>query len=530
MLRRDMPGGARWYDLIGTRLSRRDLLRIGADAAAVIALGGCAAGRENAAPRFATNPFDAGVASGDPLPGGVVLWTRLSPAALSRAGALPKSIAVRWEVAEDDGFRRIARRGSALARPELGHSVHVEAEGLRPARPYWYRFDAGGHASPVGRTFTAPAPDAAPDRLRFAFASCQNWEHGLFTALRHLAEEDVELVVHLGDYIYERRFAGTIVREHEAGEVFSLDQYRARYALYRSDPHLQAAHAAAPWIVTTDDHEVANNYADGIAQDGTPPAQFLLRRAAAYQAFYEFMPLRRSSMPRGPDMEVYRRFRFGGLARMHVLDTRQYRTDQPCGDGQKPRCAAADDPSATMMGDTQERWLLDGLREHGARWNVLANQVMIAQLARLADGVRTFSMDRWDAYTAARARLMRFFADARPDNVVAITGDIHSSWVADLRLDFDDAASPPLATELVGTSLSSGGDGSDDASALARIRADNPHIHFYDRRRGYVRCTLTPERWTADYRIVPYVSRPGAPIETRATFVIEAGRAGAQRA
>lgn len=469
--------------------------------------------------RLSSNPFTLGVASGDPVPTGVVLWTRLD-------GAAEPRVPVAWEIAEDDGFRRIVRKGVNLALKELGHSVHAEVEGLRAGRHYWYRFMAGGEVSPVGRTKTAPTGNSS--RVRFAFASCQNYEHGYFTAHRHIAAEDLDAVVFLGDYIYENRFGQNIVREHESGEVITLDQYRARYSLYRSDPDLQSAHAAFPWIVTPDDHEVANNYAGATAADTkVSPQEFLQRRAAAYQAYYEFMPLRRASLPAGPGIRLFRRLSFGNLLQFHVLDTRQYRSDQPCGDGQKPRCPDALSAELSILGDDQERWLMDGLRSTRARWNVLANQVMIAQNADLRTGEGTFSMDKWDGYIGSRNRLMNFFAEARPSNPIVLTGDIHSSWVADLKADFDDPSSAAVAAELVGTSISSGGDGND--SLRPEVLSNNPHIKFYNARRGYVVVTVKPEVSTAEYRIVPYVTRPGAPVETRASFVIEHAKPGVVR-
>lgn len=510
----------RWFELFGKPLSRRDFVRIGRDVAACIALAGIPIDARGA-PRLQTNPFVYGVASGDPTEDGVVLWTRL--AAASRPALMP----VRWEIAEDERFTKVVRSGSSPAPAELGYSVHAEIEDLRPARHYWYRFLAGGHASAVGRTRTAPKDDVAGDRLRFAFVSCQNYEHGYFTAFDHLAAEDLDLVVHLGDYIYERRFTSSaIVREHESGEVFTLDQYRGRYALYRSDPALQASHAACPWVVTTDDHEVANNYAGDIPER-QGEGDFLLRRAAAYQAFYEFMPLRRRSLPRGPGMQLFRRLPFGRLLDLHVLDTRQFRSDQPCGDGAKPRCADALGSRQTMMGEAQERWLERGLRASRARWNVLANQVMMAQLMRGTPEAPTYSMDKWDGYVAARDRLMRVLAKAPPSNPIVITGDVHSNWVADLKANFDDPSSTTVATEFVGTSMSSGGDGSE--GSVERVRALNPHVKFFNGRRGYVRMEITQGACTADYRVLPYVTKPGAPIDTRGSFVVENGRKGVQR-
>jgi alkaline phosphatase D len=518
-----MPNPQRWYQLFGGRVSRRDFIRVGSDVAGCLALAALPAELASIV-RFQSTPFTAGIASGEPDEEGVVLWTRLDRAAVGQA----RAVAVSWEVAADEAFKTIVRRGSASAPEELGYSVHVEVEGLAPDRPYWYRFNTGGQESAIGRTRTAPKRGDSPGRVRFAIASCQNYEHGYFTAHRHIAAEDIDFVIHLGDYIYERRYSPNLVmREHEAGEVVTLDEYRGRYARYRTDEDLQAAHAAHPWIVTTDDHEVANDYADAIAETDTPREQFLLRRAAAYQAYYEFMPLRRSSMPRGPAMGLYRRIEYGRLARFHVLDTRQYRSDQPCGAGRKPRCEGAVQADATMMGPRQEKWLQDGLADSKARWNVLANQVMIAETRQMANGAATFSMDKWDGYVAPRNRLMRFLHEARPSNPLVVTGDIHSNWVADLKTDYDEPVSAVVGTEIVGTSITSGGDGNDNPFASA---AANPHIKFFSARRGYVKVTLTPDRCTADFRQVPFVSRRGAPIETRASFVVENGRPGAQPA
>ena len=511
----------RWFDLFGRSVTRRDFLRVSGDVAACIALSGLPIDASTGG-RFSDDPFVSGVASGDPAPDGVVLWTRLAPPPSSAT-----TTAVRWEVAEDERFARIVRSGSSPAPAELAHSVHAEVNGLRPGRDYWYRFIAGGQASPTGRTRTAPKEDAAADRMRFAFISCQNYEHGLFTAFDHLAAEDLDLVVHLGDYIYEKRFnAPVIVREHEGGEVLTLEQYRARYALYRTDKALQAAHARCPWVVTTDDHEVANNYAGAVPETGLG-GDFLLRRAAAYQAYYEFMPLRRSSLPKGPDMKIYRALRFGRLMNLHVLDTRQYRSDQPCGDGTKPRCSDALAATQTMMGADQERWLERSLRESKSRWNVLANQVMIAQVKRGTPEAPTYSMDKWDGYVAARDRLLRVLATAPPSNPVVITGDVHTNWAAELKANFDDASSRTIAPEFIGTSMSSGGDGSD--GSVERVQALNPHVKFFNGRRGYVRVSVTPAACQADYRIVPFVTKPGAPVSTVASFTVEAGNPAIQR-
>lgn len=506
--------------------TRRELLRFAAQASACITLGNLPAAGQDTPPRLRSYPFPFGVASGDPRADGVVLWTRLD----INTEEAPARVGVRWEVADDEQFTKIARRGTHHALPALGYSVHVEVDGLRPGRKYWYRFLLDD-ATVSGRTQTAPAVGAPVDRVKFAFASCQNYEQGYFTAFSHMSSEDLDFVVHLGDYIYERRFGQPqmIVRDNEfPGEVKTLDQYRARYANYRRDPNLQSAHAAFPWIVTTDDHEVSNNYAGVHSEDGTSVEEFARRRAAGYQAYYEFMPLRRSSMPRGPDMRLFRRVSYGDLATLHVLDTRQYRSDQACGDGTKPRCEDAMSPSRTILGKEQEKWLMDGMRSSRARWNILANQVMIAQLQQTRDAQRMFSMDKWDGYVESRQRLMHFLHEAKPSNPVVLTGDIHSHWAADLKLDFSDPKSPTVAAELVGTSITSGGDGAEVGGM--NPSPDNPHIHFYANRRGYVRVALGPKRLTADFRITPFVSKPGAPISDRASFVVEDGRPGLQLA
>jgi alkaline phosphatase D len=514
------------------RMPRQRLLRTVAGLGALLATGRFP-GRIAGAQSVPKQPFTLGVASGDPLPDGVVLWTRLAPDPLNGGGMGPDAVPVEWQIAADDRMQRVVQRGTELARAELGHSVHAEVGGLEPGREYWYQFRVGDELSPIGRTKTAPAAGAAVDRLRFAFASCQNYEQGYFTAFRHLAQEELDLVVHLGDYIYEgagQPISPTRPRQHNGREPITVTDYRDRYALYKSDPALQAAHAAFPWIVTWDDHEVDNNYAGSIDQDGSRPDPFLARRANAYQVYYEHMPLRRTSMARGEFLQLFRRLTFGALAEFNVLDTRQYRTDQPCEDGTKPRCEATLSPEGTLLGAEQERWLLDGLSASGARWNVLAQQVMMAQVDRRAGPEQAFSMDKWDGYVVQRNRLLAFLRDRRPANPVILTGDIHSNWVADLVADPDDPDSPVVGTEFVGTSISSGGDGADRSAAVDAYLPENPQIKFYNGQRGYVRCTITPERWQSDFQVVPVVISPGSEITTRASFVVENGQPGAHPA
>ncbi|HEU5160154.1 MAG TPA: alkaline phosphatase D family protein [Streptosporangiaceae bacterium] len=522
------------------RLDRRSFLELsGAGAAALIFGAGPYTGRAAAGPRRpADYPFKLGVASGDPAPDGVVLWTRLAPDPLDTdpatpGGMSPRPVPVQWEVAEDERFARVVRRSATAARPELGHSVHAEVTGLRPGREYFYRFRAAGEISPVGRTKTAPSGGA--DRLRFAFVSCQQFEHGHFTAYRHLAADDLDVVFHLGDYIYEYgpdEFLSPTgnIRHHLGPEITTLADYRLRHAQYRTDPDLRAAHAHAPWVVTWDDHEVENNYADHISENaGEDPAAFLRRRAAAYQAYYENMPLRRASVPRGPDMQLFRRVGYGSLADFHVLDTRQYRSDQAAGDGNDPPNPEQQDPARSLTGAAQERWLLNGMTRSRARWQVIPQQVFFAQRDLAGGAAERYSMDAWDGYVGSRDRIMRAIQTRDIRNVVVLTGDVHASWACELKADWRNPASRTLGVELVGTSVTSGGNGSDVRSDTATILGENPHIKFFNNYRGYVRCTVTRDDLRADYRVVPTVTEPGAPVFTRATFRTAAGRPGLER-
>lgn len=509
-------------------LTRRRLLTGGAAATALlVASPGAVAAMSR------RDLFTLGIASGDPLSDSVVLWTRLAPDPLDGGGMPPQQVPVEWEIAEDEGFRRVVRRGTQLATPEFGHSVHAEPRGLRPAATYFYRFRAGGQISPVGRTRTTPAAGSSPERLRLAFASCQDWQAGYYSAYRGIADEDVDLVVHLGDYIYEYG-PQPGVRQHDGPEVDGIDSYRNRHALYRTDPDLRAAHAAHPFVVTWDDHEVDNNYAADIPENGDGPSQgsreaFLTRRADAYQAYYEHLPLRRAQRPSGSGLLLYRRLRFGDLAELSVLDTRQYRSDQPCGDGIKDRCADALDPAATMTGPEQERWLLEGLDRSSARWNVIGQQTMLAEYDFDAGPGELYNLDQWDGYVAARNRILGFLDQRGPSNPIVITGDIHSSWVHDLKADFADPSSPTVGTEFVGTSISS----EFPAPFIAPVTAalpDNPHTRFFDGAyRGYVRCDIDRQQWTSTYRVVDTVLVPGAATRTLATFTVEDGRPGARQ-
>ena len=506
-------------------LSRRLFLAYGGALSSIPLLGQSA--QADTAPSFASDPFSLGVASGDPDHQSVVLWTRLAPQPLQPAGGMPnKSVAVRWELAGDDSMKSIVASGFTAATPQLGHSVHVEPEGLEPDRWYWYRFRVGDAESPVGRTRTLPAPSATPDQVRFAVTSCQNYEQGLFTAYEQMIRDNVDLVFHLGDYIYEYE-AGRNgkVRTHHGGEIHSLEDYRARYAQYRGDKLLQEMHASCPWFVTWDDHEFDNNYAKDVSEEtGVDPVAFLERRANAYQAYYEMMPLRRASLPAGDNMRLYRRASYGQLAELLVLDTRQYRTDQPNDDKRSPLNDAALSTANSMLGRRQKNWLCQKLVTSEATWNVLAQQVMMGLVQRdVIDGAGQYSMDQWPGYGAERIQLMRFMAERRIANPVVLTGDIHSNWANELRIDDRREDQPVVAAEFVTTSLSSGGNGVDKPSYLDSLMSTNACVKFHNAERGYVLCNVTAESWRSDYMVVDDVLQPDGNTFSRAAFVVETG-------
>jgi alkaline phosphatase D len=479
---------------------------------------------------FADYPFKLGIASGDPSADGFVLWTRLAPDPLSDGGMPATNVLVDWMVAKDEKMSQVVAKGQTTAASELAHSVHVEVEGLESDRWYFYQFKAGNEVSAVGRTRTMPAARVMADKLRFAFASCQHYEYGYFTAYEHMAKEDLDLVVHLGDYIYEYKGADNRVRKHIGEEINSVADYRRRLSQYKLDPALQATHAAFPWILTWDDHEFDNNYANAMSEEaGIDPKAFLKRRANAYQAYYEHMPLRKKAIPHGPDMKLYRKLNFGKLAEFEVLDTRQYRSDQPCGDKRGPLCEEAFDPKSTMLGNKQEKWLKKQLLKSDARWNILAQQVMMAKIDRNPTDLKEYSVDQWPGYEANRQRLLNFLANEKISNPIVLTGDIHSNWVNDLKVNCDRPEEAIVATEFVGTSITSGGDGRFIPDDLDHILSDNPCLKFHSQERGYVSCEVTPGQWLSKYQAVEYVSRPGAPLITRASFVVENGKRGAEK-
>ena len=503
--------------------SRRELLAGAVTVAAASALGTRSAWATvgHARPKLPAGVFSLGVASGEPDTRSVVLWTRLAPDPLNGGGMPPTDVAVTFEVASDERFRKVVCRDRTTARAQWGHSVHVTVEGLRPDRWYWYRFKADGQVSPVGRTRTTPARPRG-DSFRFLFASCQNWQSGFYSAWEHAPAEEPDLVAFLGDYIYEGGASSSALRPHNSPEVVTLADYRNRYALYKGDPALQAAHAACPWVVSWDDHEVENNYTGLLPQNPPEGPAFPARRAAAYQAWWEHQPVRLAP-PTSQDLRIYHTLHWGRLATFHVLDTRQYRSDQACGEGLGPSCPERTDPARTMLGARQEAWLGRSLRRSDAAWDVLANQVVMTSMPL---GGSLYNPDQWDGYAASRTRLIDQLRAAGTTNPVVITGDIHASGVGDM---VDEApGSTAAATELVGTSISSSFDPALIDVAEQLIGA-LPHVQWVNaRQRGYVRCDVTPEAMVAQYRLVDTALEPTSPISTATSWTVEAGHIGAQ--
>jgi alkaline phosphatase D len=519
------------------RITRRTLLKTGGSFAAGITLAGIASGPALGQASFLDNPFTLGVASGDPSPTGVVLWTRLAPDPLAVGGGVPaEPFEVRYELSHDEDFHAIVRKGSSVALPDEAHSVREEVHGLGPEHVYFYRFKIGDWVSPVGRTRTRPPGNSMVRNVTFAFVSCQNFAEGYFTPYHEVADaQDIEAVVFLGDYIYEGR--NTTVRTHMPQlEVRTLDDYRIRHGQYKTDEGLQKAHAAHPWLITWDDHEFKNNYADEDI-DPDPPGgaeAVRARRAAAYRAYWEHMPLARARKPEGPDLQLYRRFTWGKLATFNVLDGRQYRSDQPQTCLRRDAsgyCVENLEPGRTMLGAEQREWLLEDLATTKARWNVLAQQTAFAPLNNAAAGAPprfTAGADNWEGYVAERQAIIDWTVERQTPNLVVLTGDSHRNWVRDIPRHYTSLDNP-IGTEFLGTSVSTGSDPPQPVE-LEFGDSRNPHLHFRNNNRGYAKCTLTPDTWTTEYRVVDTVEQPVSPCRTLATFVVENGNPGAQLA
>ncbi|WP_409433355.1 alkaline phosphatase D family protein [Litorimonas sp. RW-G-Af-16] len=510
--------------------TRRDILT----GLSALSLGACATtplgSVERAGVGQATNGggdlFTLGVASGDPVSDGFVLWTRLAPLPLQANGGMQEPTRVAWQVAEDERFSRVIRAGETVATSEWAHSVHIEVSGLQPLRPYFYRFIANGQTSPVGRAKTAPTFGSSVASLRMGIATCQHFEQGFFNCYNDMVAQDPDLVLHMGDYIYEASW-GPQVRRQASAEAVTLADYRIIHAQYKTDKALQAAHAAAPWIMIWDDHEVVNDYAGLNDENYMPREEFRARRNAAYKAYYEHMPVRLRSKPHGDHMRLYDYFHYGNLATIALTDGRQYRDDQACqtpddGGAQMVNCPELNDPTRSMFGKEQERWLMPSFARSGATWEMLAQPTLFSRLNQTNRAGEAASWsDGWDGYPATRQMLLDAVAQRKPKNFVSLGGDMHSWWQADLKLDYDDMNSQTVGTEFVTTSTTAH---SYAYGRFSRMLPNNPHIHFFDdRARGYTLIDLTPERMTVKFQEVDNVYSPTAPTKTRKTYVVESG-------
>jgi alkaline phosphatase D len=471
---------------------------------------------------LSADPFTLGVASGDPDATSVVLWTRLAPDPLSGGGMPADDIAVTWEISATAGFDSIEATGVETASAAQAHSVHVVASIDHETR--FYRFRVGQYTSPVG--MTRAAPDASVDvaEARFAVANCQDYAAGRYAAHRDLAEQEPDFVVWLGDYIYEEAGvpgnADPAARTHLGPEPTTLEEYRNRYARYKSDPQLQAAHAVCPWFMIWDDHEVENNYASLVPQAQADVAGFARRRFAAYQAWWEHQPVRLDPPLEDQEYRIYRGVHWGELMELALLDGRQYRTDQACGDvtlSVDPACAEVTSEARTMLGDEQEAWLYETLDASTSMWNVIGNQVVFAD-ATFGEAVLNY--DQWDGYPVQRQRILQHLADASVPNVVVLTGDIHLAAVAQLRAG-DRGTGTPVGVEFITTSISSEGLIGDELTDVLKsfpnlVDAELSH-------RGYSLHTVTPQRWVADYRYVTDVSRADSEVTSLGSYVVESG-------
>lgn len=528
-------------------LDRRRFLQL---ACAAALPGAWQTGCALAQPAIAVDPFALGVASAPGAAGSVVLWTRIAPEIHGQIArfSLPTTeeyvtarrgftepqgkLDVRWELATDDAFRTIVRRGTAPALAELAHAVHVEIDGLEADRPYWYRFLYGDATSPVGRTWPMPAKAT---RLRFALASCQHFEYGHFGAYETMRADDPAFVVFVGDYIYEGGPRADRFRPHPFPSARTLFDYRLRHGLYKLDPALQKMHRHCPWILTWDDHEVSNDYARDVGED--PAVDGAARRLAAYQAYYEHMPLASAALiERYGHVRMYRRLDAGALATFVVLDDRQYRDRQACqpvGRGgssvvEDAGCPQRREPARTLLGAEQMTWLRRELPASRARWTFLTQQTAFARMARNDRNPRYWT-DGWDGYPAERARVLGLIGEARPANPVFLGGDVHTTYVNDIKADFDAPRSPTLATEFCGTSITSAT--SFDAKRIATMIQDNPHVLFGDPvHRGYLLADLSEKTLEVKLRGVEDIKQRAPKVSTIAAWTVADGKPGAQRA
>lgn len=486
--------------------------------------------------KLTKNPFNLGVASGSPTHNSVVLWSRLFDEGVFSSNIPNQDIPVKWELALDSQFTKIAKSGFANAVAALAHSVHAEVSDLPPNTWFYYRFSVGGHTSRTGKTRTFAEPKSSDqDRIKIAFASCQHYERGYYCAYPHMVKENPDLVVFLGDYIYEYAPGKTGVRSHSGSSCIGLSDYRRRYAQYKSELELQDIHAACPWITTWDDHEVQNDYAGVNPGSFGPYTDFQKRRAAAYQAYYEHMPLRASvlieglaGLDKGTEMRIYENYRFGNIMNMSVLDTRQYRDIQACTPSGKTGSAVIDpdtcenlaNENRTILGSQQEQWLQRQFESsQDQTWTVIAQTTLFGSMVyRTTDGKKVWN-DGWDGYPASKKRILNGLVKNQVTNPVILGGDVHENWVGYIKDDYANPRSKVLGFEFCGTSITS-----DDGKNTAARQKSNPHfIYSEGLRRGYIMAEFTNENLVVNLRAVLDHKVKVSDIETLATFKMTSG-------
>jgi alkaline phosphatase D len=509
-------------------LSRRQLNARALQLALLPWLGACAQSSGRAQDqRYTSTPFTLGVASGFPEAESVVIWTRLLRDEHAGNNPLP----VLWEMYADEGLKQRVAQGHISAVPERGDSVHVTVRGLKSDRNYWYRFQSGLATSRVGRTRTSPNAEAKVKSLRLALASCQHYEQGYFTAHAHIAKQDLDMVLFVGDYIYEGSNPDYRIRAHTGGVPQTLAQYRARHALYKSDPDLQAAHAAHPWVCTWDDHEVVNDYANDHDAHGNDPQRFLKRRAAAYQAYFEHMPLRLGpDAPESPNMRIHGHMAWGQLADLWTLDCRQYRSYHACVDPARGGgrvvlgCDELQDSTRSMLGAAQENWLYQGLHRSHRHWRLIAHSTLLGPSGLDTPAGRTIHTDGWDGYPMARNRMLHAIADAQVNNVVFLGGDVHMHVAGQLRWPLGQPDAPVVASELTTTSISSRGM---SQNFLNRIRQSNPDmLHARSNERGYALVHVGTDGLEATLMGTAFPVQKDSLLQEQASFHLRNGQAG----
>lgn len=467
---------------------------------------------------FTADPFGLGVASGDPLHDRVILWTRLVVEPTDATATPDQDVDVIWELATDEGFSDVLQQGLAVASPEHGHSVHVDVDGLDAATTYWYRFRVGDFTSAVGRTRTLPCDDAQVDSVRIGFTTCQRWPSGWYVVQRDMAAQQLDLVISLGDYIYEGGGGGR-ARDHSLSEPYDVVAYRDRYGLYKSDEDLRALHASAPFMAIWDDHEVDNNHAGLHSQDrGVDAADWAARRFAAYKVWWEHMPVR-GEPPTADALRIHRHATFGDLAQVLLLDGRQYRDDQPCNDRIGDRCDETDD-DREFLGAEQEAWFEERLQAADTRWVLLANPVVMLPMDF---GGVFLNPDQWDGYPTARQRLLDAVAAHASGTTVAFTGDIHASGVGFVPTDpFDTSSEPAIAEFVVPAATSWAGD--NEIASVGSILGAQAHIEWWDfTMQGWVMAEVSPDRVVARYRLADDVTDPASAVREVRTWAVEHG-------